>query len=297
MRINPQPAKKCEFLVSTDDMCMVLPDKEIKAIRTFTNRLSFSDKGEDFNKAIIATSRAIDSNKPIILMMGAHPIKVGLTPLIQYVLKNLRITHLAVNGAFIIHDVEMALFGRTSEHVETTLKDGKFGMCDETAKFIFDHIVMDIGLGESMLNVLDSFHDSVFSRDPHPMTVSVHTAFGADTIHYHPLCNDVELITALRIDLDRFCNILSNLDGGVVINIGSAVILPEVFLKCLNTARNNGHMNNKNFTAINFDMISHYRPNKTILERTGAAGYEFIGYHEIMLPLFFYSVASRLMEG
>jgi hypothetical protein len=205
---------------------------------------------------------------------------------------------LSSHGAFAVHDCELALFGKTSEEVADTLRDGRFGMARETGEFFVRAIASSAGkqiglgeaLGEALIrekapNCADSMLVQCLEADI-PMTV--HVAIGTDIVHEHPGLSGAALGEASYRDFLIFSEVVSRLgDGGVALNVGSAVIMPEVFLKAIAIARNLGHPCHNFFTA-NFDMIQHYRPMQNIVRRptmTGGKGYSFTGHHEIMIPL------------
>ncbi len=232
-----------------------------------------------------------------VWMMGAHPLKVGLSPIIIDLIEGGFIGHLAVNGACIIHDTELAFFGRTSEEVSEGLRDGSFGMVEETPKIIFDAAAEakseKLGLGEGMGKYITennpefekySIMSACYKND---VPVSVHVAIGTDTISQHPGFNGSSFGALSHHDFLLLCESVSKLAGGTVINFGSAVILPELFLKALTVARNiRGAI--EDFSTANFDMIQHYRPNVNVVTRPLAGigkGYSFTGHHELMLPL------------
>ena len=251
----------------------------------------------------IAGARSRDS--AVIWMMGAHPLKVGLSPVINDLIESGYVTHLAVNGAFAIHDLEIAFFGRTSEEVIDGLSDGSFGMVEETPRLMFDAAARaaedGLGLGEG-LGVYVSKESPKFADHSvfktcyvNDVPISVHMAIGTDTISQHPGFDGGLFGRLSGGDFLVFCDSVSHLSGGAVINFGSAVILPEVFLKALTVARNiTGSV--KDFSAANFDMIQHYRPNTNVVSRpvaAGGKGYSFTGHHELMLPLLAAAIKSQ----
>jgi hypothetical protein len=235
--------------------------------------------------------------KGIIWMMGAHPLKVGLSPVINDLIKTGYVTHLALNGAGVIHDIEIAFWGCTSEEVAETLVDGSFGMVKETPIYLAEALAGsadDIGIGEAIGKYIVNKNPeytvySVLARAYRKkVPVSVHVGIGTDTICQHPEFDGALWGQKSHLDFKIFAeNIKSINRGGVVINFGSAVILPEVFLKALTVARNiYGEISG--FSAANFDMIQHYRPNENVVYRPTIGGgkrYVFTGHHEIMLPL------------
>jgi len=248
----------------------------------------------DFSQKI---AKAAADGKAVIWMMGAHPLKVGLSPIINNLVECGFVSHLAVNGAFVIHDFELAFFGRTSEEVSSGLKAGVFGMVEETPNLIFEAARLadtaDLGLGEGIgkyiLDERPKFEKAsvLGTCYKHDVPVTVHVAVGTDTISQHPGFDGALFGALSNSDFLVFCQSISRLAGGVVINLGSAVVLPEVFLKALTVARNI-HGTIEDFSAANFDMIQHYRPNTNVVTRPVAgmgAGYSFTGHHEINLPL------------
>jgi hypothetical protein len=237
--------------------------------------------------------------------MGAHPIKVGLSPLIIDLMKRGVITGLAMNGAGVIHDVEIAMVGETSEVVEEALDDGSFGAARETAEFINAAVKQghdkQWGLGESIgtsLGQQDFPHsDSSLCAAAHQLgiPVTVHVAFGTDVLHIHPSTDGGALGELTHRDFRIFCGLVTSLEGGVYLNVGSAVILPEVFLKAISAARNLGYTVD-NFVTVNMDLIQHYRPTQNVVRRPtarGGKGYAFTGHHELMFPL----LAAAVVEG
>jgi hypothetical protein len=254
----------------------------------------------------IAAARA--TGKSVIWMMGAHPLKVGLAPVINDLINRKFISHLALNGAFAIHDIEIAFFGQTSEEVSDGLADGSFGMVAETPGLIFeaaqnakdDSLGLGEGLGKFISAKSPEFADqSVFYNcHKNEIPVSVHMAIGTDTISQHPGFDGATFGRLSSDDFLIFCESISHLAKGVIINIGSAVILPEVFLKALTVARNiYGTIDD--FTAANFDMIQHYRPNTNVVTRPVAVkgtGFSFTGHHELMLPLLAAAIKSAYKE-
>jgi hypothetical protein len=254
----------------------------------------------------ILTSRK--RHKPVILLIGGHVIKVGLSPLIIDLLKRGVITAVAMNSAAAIHDVESAMWGKTSEDVEENLKDGTFGMWEETGDFINRTLSVaskeeGVGYGESLGRQL------LRRRAPYRkvsvlaacyrlgLPVTVHAAIGTDIVHQHRTMNGAATGELTFRDFKVLSHVVGGLvGGGVVMNWGSAVIMPEVFLKALTVARNLGFRAN-GFVAANFDMIQHYRPTMNILHRptvNGGKWYSFTGHHEIMIPLLAAMIKQRM---
>jgi hypothetical protein len=247
-------------------------------------------------------------NKPVILLIGAHVIKVGLSPLIIDLLKNGIVTAVAMNSAAAIHDVESAMWGTTSEDVEENLKDGTFGMSKETGDFInktLSAASMEEGigygeaLGRELLRRKARYGKvSVLAAGYRiGLPVTVHAAIGTDIVHQHRTMDGAATGELSFRDFKIFGHVVSRLvGGGVVMNWGSAVIMPEVFLKALTVARNLG-FHAKGFVTANFDMIQHYRPTMNVLHRptiNGGKWYNFTGHHEIMIPLLAAAIKQRI---
>jgi hypothetical protein len=254
-------------------------------------------KGQDIQELVRAIKRARKAGRSIHWCVGDSVIKVGLGPVLNAMIDRGFITGLSVQGAVVIHDVELALIGETSEDVEVTLRDGSFGMAEETGLLLNEAINRnpDKGMGEAILMHLRdvelpySAHSLLAYLRTTDIPFTVHVAVGTDIIHMHPTANGAALGRATHVDFQKFAGCLPGLSGGgVIVNMGSAVILPEVFLKALSVARNLGH-EVTDFTAANFDMIQHYRPTVNIVKRptNGCRGYAITGHHEIMLPLLF----------
>jgi len=261
--------------------------------------------GTDLRKLVDRLTQAVKEKKTIILAMGAHAIKVGLSPVILDLMERGILTGLAVNGAGIVHDLEVAMIGATSEDVESGLSQGRFGMARETGEFlnraINEGAEKGDGLGYSVGNSIlkASFPYNKFSvsagaaRMNIPLTV--HVAIGTDIIHFHPAADGAAVGKTSHLDFRVFATLVSRLEGGVYINLGSAVILPEVFLKALTLARNLG-FNVRRFTTVDMDFIRHYRPMNNVVKRPtldGGEGFSFIGHSEIMFPL----LAAALIEN
>ncbi len=261
--------------------------------------------GNDFRVVVEKIVGAARSGNIIILAMGAHAIKVGLNPVILDLLDRGIISGLAMNGAGIIHDTELAMVGHTSEDVDTQIGGGKFGMAEETGRFLNMAIAeganKGYGLGRAVGAMLAkekfphnrlSLLARAFELD---IPLTVHVAIGTDTIHFHPSADGPSIGKTSHLDFRIFASLVSNLEGGVIINLGSAVIMPEVFLKALTVVRNLGH-EVKQFTSVNMDFIQHYRPMTNVVQRPtreGGEGYSLIGHHEIMFPL----LAAAVIEG
>jgi hypothetical protein len=253
--------------------------------------------GSDFRKLVNRLTMAVRDKKTIILSMGAHAIKIGLSPVILDLMEKRIITGLAMNGAGIIHDLEVAMVGATSEYVDSELPHGKFGMAKETGEFLNMAIREGAKKGDGLgycvgKSVLEaSFPYNKFSllagaaRMDVPLTV--HVAIGTDIIHFHPAVDGSAIGKTSHLDFRIFATLVSHLEGGVYINLGSAVILPEVFLKALTLVRNLG-FNVKRFTTVDMDFIRHYRAMNNVVKRPtleGGEGFSLTGHNEIMFPL------------
>jgi hypothetical protein len=237
------------------------------------------------------------SGRPAVAMLGGHVIKTGVQRPLLSLLDAGALTAVAVNGAVAIHDFEIALFGTTSEPVEETLAGGQFGLVEETPALmnqaVRDGVAKGLGMGEALGEFLleaDAPHASLSllaQAAARGIPLTVHVAIGTDTIHQHPTFDGAATGAATHRDFRIFAAALRDLEDGVVLNFGSAVILPEVFVKALSTVRNLGHSAAR-FTAASFDQIRHYRPDKNVLERptrAGGKGYAFVGPHELWIPL------------
>jgi deoxyhypusine synthase len=261
--------------------------------------------GTDLKEIVGRMVQAASSDKTIILAMGAHPIKVGLSPIILDLMERGIISGVAMNGAGIIHDSEVAMAGNTSEDVAAVLGEGKFGMAEETGRLlnaaISDGAKQGMGLGRSIgaMLIREGFPYNRLSLLARAyelnVPVTVHVAIGTDIIHFHPNADGAAIGETSHLDFRIFANLVSTLKKGVLINLGSAVIMPEVFLKALSLVRNLGH-DVSNFTTVNMDFIQHYRPLTNVVHRPtleSGRGYSLVGHHEIMFPL----LAAAVIEG
>ncbi len=242
-------------------------------------------------------SQAKQRKKAILCALGAHPIKVGLNPVLIEMMTDGWISGLVLNGAGIIHDFEIAYSGHTSEDVGSQIKDGDFGMSRETGAKLNEAITAgqdNFGLGEIVGKLIASstypFKELSLLGAAYELNipVTVHVAIGTDTIHFHPKVSGQALgKTSLR-DFFLFCSLVKGLhDGGVYLNVGSAVVLPEVFLKAISFTRNKGLDLNGFSTAV-FDFNRHYRPDQNVVKRPlgkKGKGFYFLGHHELMIPL------------
>ncbi len=279
-----------------------------QTVREFLSGLPRILAAQDFNTITERIIRAHLAGREIIAALGAHVIKVGLTPVLISLLEQRIITALALNGAGVIHDVEIALSGQTSEDVGPALDQGMFGMAHETALFINQALreadPHEIGFGQAICRRLSSTappyacKSLLCSAYRLGVPVTVHVALGTDIVHMHPSADGAAIGRASLTDFYKLTEIVARLSGGVYLNIGSAVILPEVFVKALNLARNRGHVV-KDFTTVNMDFIRHYRPSVNVVERPvrrGGEGFHLIGHHELNIPLLAAAILERLDE-
>jgi hypothetical protein len=250
--------------------------------------------------------RARSRKKPVLWGLGAHVLKVGLSPLIIDLMERGFVTGIALNGAGIVHDFELAVAGQTSEDVDAGLGSGAFGMARETGEEVNRAIVEGdrdgLGLGAALGRYLEgrrarhrelSLLAAAWRRG---LPVTVHVALGTDIVHMHPACDPAAVGRSTHLDFRTFAALVAELGGGgVYLNVGSAVLLPEIFLKAVTLARNLGH-DLTDFATANLDFIQSYRPNTNVVERPTRGvgrGYRLTGHHELMVPL----LAALLVEG
>ena len=277
------------------------------SFRQFYESLPDFLAASELRAVVEAMVAAHAQRKRVLWMFGAHVIKVGLSPLLIELLRRKVVTAIALNGAGVIHDFELAFMGSTSEEVAAALADGSFGMAEETHsrinRAIRDGAKRGWGLGRSVGAMI------VKSRLPYRglsilgtcyqlgVPATVHVAIGTDIIHQQSTADGAAIGQTSLADFRRLVGIVSTLgSGGVVGNLGSAVILPEVFLKAVSIARNLGH-SVKDFTAFDFDMIRHYRPMENVLKRPtllGGRAIHITGHHELMIPLLVRAIIERL---
>ena len=275
---------------------------ESKDFNKFIDSLPKILAANDLRNVIDNIVKAHRKNRPVVLALGAHVIKCGLSPLVIDLMKRGIITAVAMNGSGAIHDYEISLIGETSEDVSHSLKDGSFGMAKETAEAIQAAAsVPDSGLGRALGNKIlkdKNKHrkDSILAVGAQlKIPVTVHVAVGTDIIHMHPCVSGSDIGESSHIDFKLLCSVVAGLEGGVWLNVGSAVIMPEVFLKAITVARNLGRKVS-NFTTVNMDMIQHYRPQMNVVKRPTTHGYSITGHHEIMLPLLRLGILAGLKK-
>jgi hypothetical protein len=277
--------------------------------REFVDRLPRVLAGAAFREVAAAWVRARKAGRPVLLGMGAHPIKVGLSPVLIDLLQRGLITGVAMNGAGIIHDAEVAMVGRTSEDVDEVLGCGAFGMARETAEFLNGAMAwgarQGLGLGQAVGRRLiesDFPHKDlslVAAAAALEVPLTVHVAVGTDIIHLHPSVSPEALGATSHRDFRLFAALVSELDHGVFINLGSAVVIPEVFLKALTLARNLGHQASP-LTTVNLDFVQHYRPLTNVVRRPTAGagrGLALTGHHELLFPMLAALVIEEMEEA
>ncbi len=301
--VSTYSVKQRKSMVSAGDFAT--PWKPGKSFSKFLESLPSILGAKDLIAVIAAIAKAHSNQHQICFAMGAHVIKVGLNPVIIDLMDRNIFTSLAMNGAGIIHDFEVALTGNTSEDVAAALGQGEFGMARETSEFLGRAILyadkQTIGLGQAVGELINK-EDLPFKSMSLTATaarmkipVTVHVAIGTDIIHMHPTFDPGACGKASHLDFRIFATVVSGLEKGVFINAGSAVILPEVFLKALTLARNLGHTV-ENFTTVNLDFIRHYRPMTNVVNRPtmkGGKGYAIVGHHELLIPL----IAAGVIEA
>ncbi|MBI3377079.1 MAG: hypothetical protein HY035_01570 [Nitrospirae bacterium] len=281
------------------------PHKTGQSFSDFIRNLSGILAAKDFRAVVMAIVNARKKKRHVILGMGAHPIKVGLSPLIIDLMNRGIITAIATNGACIVHDFELSFMGKTSEDVAAEICKGTFGMARETGEYINKAINRGVkkgyGIGKSLGEMIQNSRFkyrgmSIFgSAYKLKIPATVHVAIGTDIIHMHPHADGASIGEGSLRDFKLFTSVVSDLEGGVYINLGSAVIMPEVFLKALTIARNLGSKV-ENITTVNMDFIQHYRPHQNVLKRPTlqkGCSYALTGHHEIMFPL----LAAAVIEG
>jgi hypothetical protein len=283
-----------------------------QSFKAFLDSLPDVLAARDLRAVIAGVARAARARRGVVLLLGGHVVKVGLGPLIGAWLQRGIVTHLALNGAAAIHDYELAAFGGTSEDVESGLADGTFGMAEETGAEMNAAIARAAaagqGMGEGLARALGERPalpggDSsvLLAALRHDVPVTVHAAIGAEIIHQHPSTDGAALGATSHRDFRRLAGSLPALDqGGAVLNLGSAVVLPEVFLKALTIARNLHGGAPTHFLAADLDMQRHYRPRVNVVQRptrAGGSGYQLTGHHEIMVPLLVWGVVEELSDS
>ena len=303
-RVRTVPLRRRPSTVRT--AALGKPVRARLTIRAFLARLPDILAARDLRAAAAAIARALRRGRPVVLGMGAHPIKVGLGPLIIDLIERGRLAAVAMNGACLVHDFELAWAGRTSEDVGPGLDPGMFGMARETAAFLNratrDGVAGGLGLGGAIGRAMGKARlpfggGSILAAAARAgVPATVHVAVGTDIIHMHPGADGAAIGEGSLRDFRLLAAVVARLAGGVYLNLGSAVVLPEVFVKALNLARNLGHPV-RDLTTVDMDFNRHYRPAVNVVARPTAAGGHGIhltGHHEIMFPLLWAAVEEAL---
>ncbi len=275
-----------------------------RSFSSFEKALPGTLSAVKFRRIADAIARAAREGRSIIWMIGAQVIKVGLSPVLIELMRRRALTALTMNGAGAIHDFELAAAGATSEDVAAGLNRGTFGMSRETGAFMAAALRErpGLGFGAAMGKAMEAkklrFRDCslLYNCSKLGLPATVHVALGTDTVHQQPSARGEDIGRSSLMDFRRFCGIVACLERGVVLNVGSAVILPEVFLKALTVARNLGKRVRK-FTAVNLDMNQHYRPSVNVIQRPvalEAEGLALTGHHELLVPMLAQAVIERL---
>jgi hypothetical protein len=283
------------------------PYRKGEGVRGWLDSMPRILAADSFRGVIDALRRARAQKRAILWGMGGHVVKCGLADVLLDLMHNGWVTGFVMNGAASIHDFEIAIAGQTSEDVEAVLPDGRFGAAEETGREMNVAIAAGerdgLGMGEALGRALDTLakpdfapHSVVTAAYRAAIPVTVHVAVGTDTPHTHPHADAAAIGASTHRDFRLLCSLVRGLDqGGVYLNVGSAVILPEVFLKAVSVVRNLGHPL-ANFTTVNFDFLQHYRPKLNVVERpharSGGRGFAITGHHELMIPL----LAAALAE-
>ena len=274
------------------------------SIGAFVDSLPRMLAAADFRANVQAIGDAKRADGGVVWGLGAHVIKTGLGPVLIDLMERGFVSAIATNGASIIHDFEIALAGATSEDVDAALGPGRFGMADETGRLlngaINEGVAAGLGIGQSVTAFLAAkppqfAKHSVFAAAGRlQIPVTVHVAIGTDIIHMHPAASGAALGEGSLRDFRYFVSNVARLERGVYLNCGSAVVLPEVFLKAVALARNRG-LALSELTTVNLDFIRGYRPQTNVVARPTAGsgrGYSLVGHHELMIPL----LAAALVE-
>ena len=304
--VRTVPVSRRPNKVSADEFAK--PPGKDRSFHAFVASLPDILVARDFRRVVEAMVGAAKRKRAVVVMLGGHIVKTGLAPLLTTLIDRGIVTHVAMNGSAAIHDFEIARFGGTSEDVASGLKDGTFGMADETGREMNEAFIAgmrrELGMGEALAMALDAadlVHPElsvILSAHRRGIPATVHAAIGAEIIHQHPATDGAAIGATSHRDFRRLAHSLVGLDdGGVVLNLGSAVIMPEVFLKALTIARNLNEGRPQNFVTCDLDMMRHYRPRVNVVQRPtmqSGKGYEITGHHELMVPLLVWAVLDRL---
>lgn len=286
------------------------PPKAGMKMRDFLINLPNILKANDLKAVAKAVVNARKKGKPVLTMLGGHVIKTGCSPILFDLAQNGFITHFGSNGAAGIHDTELARFGHTSEDVGPQLEDGSFGMAEDTAALVNEAAkrAVETGqgfgetVGEMLIKEKAPYQERALLVQAYKLNIpyTLHVAMGTDIVHQHPTASGAAIGEASLRDFRIFANTVSDIgNGGVILNLGSAVVMPEVFLKALSVVRNLGH-DAFNFTTANLDMLQHYRPSVNVVNRPvlkGGKGYAITGHHEIMIPLLAATIYEEAEEA
>ncbi len=309
-RLRTVPIARREHKV--DGSLLAKPPASDRSFAAFLASLPDLLAARDLRTVADAVAEAARVRRAVVLLLGGHVVKTGLGPLIAAWLARGVVTHVALNGAAAIHDFELAAFGGTSEDVEEGLGDGTFGMAEETGREMNEAVrrasAAGLGMGEGLANHLAALPalpggeaSVLLACRRHDVPVTVHAAIGAEITHQHPTADGAALGDTSHRDFRRLAGSLPELhQGGVVMNWGSAVIMPEVFLKALTIARNLGDGRPTHFLAADLDMQRHYRPRMNVVQRptrAGGRGILLTGQHELLIPLLVWAVLERLDAG
>lgn len=303
--VKRYPLAKRDSKVAVSDICAAYVAGG--TFRDFLATLPRALAARDMVAVAETVAQARRRDRPVILAMGAHPIKVGLSVIIVDLIERGIVTALATNGAAIIHDFELSLYGSTSEDVQSHLADGTFGMAEETGKLINKAlnagVKRGLGIGSSMGEFIAKRRDfrhsnmSIFAAaHRRGIPATVHVAIGTDIIHMHPEADGRAIGEGSMRDFRILASVVADLEGGVFINLGSAVVIPEVFLKALTVARNLGHRV-RDITTVTLDFVRQYRAMENVCRRpTSEGGRSFFitGHHEINLPLLAATIKEKM---
>lgn len=285
------------------------PPQHDRSFAAFVRSLPDVLKAADFRRVVDAVVQAHRAKRAVLVMLGGHVVKTGIGPLLVDLMRRGIVTDIAMNGSAAIHDYEIARFGATSEDVAAGLRDGTFGMAEETGRGLNEAFVRGMaagwGMGESVARALEGeaslAHPElsvILQARKLGVGTTVHAALGAEIIHQHPAASGAAVGDTSHRDFRRLAASIERLhDGGVVLNCGSAVIMPEVFLKALTIARNLNAGRPTGFVTCDIDMQRHYRPHVNVVQRptlAGGAGYELTGHHELMLPMLAWAIVEAL---
>lgn len=288
------------------------PPRDARGFGDFLDALPHVLKADDFRRVVRAVVAAHRKRRAVIVMLGGHVVKTGIAPLLIDLMERGVITHLAMNGSAAIHDYEIARFGGTSEDVAAGLKDGTFGMAEETGRGLNTAFTTGRthgwGMGEAVAralaaepNLTHPEQSVILAAHRRWIPVTVHAALGAEIIHQHPAADGAAIGETSHRDFRRLAASCEDLhEGGVVLNLGSAVIMPEVFLKAITVARNVNGGRPTHFTTADFDMQRHYRPRENVVKRpilAGGEGFEITGHHELMIPLLAWAIVEGIDAG